>query len=175
MYRMYGSIALTSFAFASCLNGCKTKSDESEVKFQEIVADDFIITSRADSSLNLGYGIDAASMETKRRCIEDATPKPVDQTVDAVPNTDNNAVAGGLSLAGDEGFSLDEIDEDAVYANCAKRRTSDSCILVKFCKDKASLKATLSSSIKGAGAYQNLKGTASSAWQASGCSGCSLN
>ncbi len=164
MYRMYGSVALTSFAFASCLNGCKTKSDESEVKFEEIVADDFIITSRADSSLDLGYGIDAASMETKRRCIEDATTKPTDQTADVVPNTDNNngAGAGGLSLAGEEGFSLDETDEDAVYANCAKRRTSDSCILVKFCKDEASLKATLSSSIKGAGAYQNFKGTASS-------------
>ncbi len=161
MYRLYGSIALTSLVFVTGLNGCKTKSDESDVKGDEIVADDFIITSRADSSLDLGYGIDAATMETKRRCIEDGTIKPVDPAAQVIPNTDNNnSGAGGLSLV-DEGFSLDESDEDAVYANCAKRRTSDSCILVKFCKDEASLKATLSSSIKGSGAYQNFKGTAS--------------
>ena len=172
MYRLYGSIALTSLVYVTCLQGCKTKEDGSGVKGDEIVADDFIITSRADSSLDLGYGIDAASMETRRRCIEDASLKPVDPNAPVVPNTDNNGTSGGgagLSLA-ETGFSLDESDEDAVYANCAKRRTSDSCIIVKFCKDETALKATLSSSIKGAGTYASFKGTASSSSSANASS-----
>lgn len=161
MYRMYGSISLALFVSVTCLHGCRTKNTASGVKGDDIVADDFIITSRADSSLDLGYGIDAASMETRRRCVEDGSLRPADTNTQVLPHTDNNTTGatGGMSLL-DSGFSLDESDEDAVYANCARRRTSDSCILVKFCKDEASLKATLSSSIKGAGVYASLKGTA---------------
>jgi len=162
MYQSYASLCLTIMFTTALLNGCKSRVGDSTVKDDGIVADDFIITSRADSSLDLGYGIDAASMETKRRCIEDASIKIVDPNSVVIQNTDNNLAsdAEGLALVG-EGFSLDESDEDAVYANCARRRTSDSCILVKFCQDEAALKATLSSSIKGGGAYQTFKATAS--------------
>jgi len=115
MHRFYGPIVLTSLVYVTSLQGCKTKEDGSEVKGDEIVADDFIITSRADGSLDLGYGIDAASMETRRRCIEDGNLKPIDPNAQVIPNTDNNVVnaGGGINLT-ETGFSLDETDEDAV-------------------------------------------------------------